>query len=355
MRVGILTYHHTTNYGATMQCLGVCDAVRMLGHEPEVIDYRHPAAQKYYLRNNLRTRSAPRNVLKWLSMRDFVGQHLPLSKRVKSGSDMSMLCKQRGYGAVIAGSDQVWDQKPKSIRGWAPEYLLDFVPDDIRKVAYAPSAGSMTSFESHAAEAARLLKRFHALSARDKNTLQLIEQTSGRSDAAYVLDPTFLPDFSKYAKAASRSKPYLLLYAEVPASLTRCVESVADSLGLEIVNIGYRFAGRSSPHIGASPAEWLGYFSKASFVITSFFHGTIFSILNRRPFITLRQSIRSIKVTDLLTRLGLEDRALDITLEGDELKKRSEALLTLDYTKPEAAIASSRDLSMRYLADALSG
>lgn len=349
MKVGILTYHHTTNYGATMQTLGVVGAVRSLGHEPVVLDWRPVSAISYYRRRLYRSKAAPQNILQHLRMKSFVDKNMPCSPRVKSPDELNTLCKKLSLDAVVVGSDQVWQLNSKSIRGWAPEYLLDFVPDGVRRVAYAPSAGAMTDFEEHSESAAQLLMRFDSLSARDLNTRDLVSRVTGRSDVAYVLDPTLIADLSHLAKKPPISDPYLLVYAELPTRHTSMVRSIASRLGLRIVSIAYRYPGESNSEIAVSPEKWLGYFANAKFIVTSFFHGTIFSIINRVPFYTMRQGHRSIKVMDLLSRLGLEDRALDIS----ETHNPSVESLGLDYSNTEEKINAARAQSIAYLEGAL--
>ena len=40
MRIGLLTYHHSANYGAVMQSYATCRALKELGHEVEFINFR---------------------------------------------------------------------------------------------------------------------------------------------------------------------------------------------------------------------------------------------------------------------------------------------------------------------------
>ena len=47
-KVGILTFHHTNNYGAVLQACSLYRAVERLGHTVEVLDYRPLAARRMY-------------------------------------------------------------------------------------------------------------------------------------------------------------------------------------------------------------------------------------------------------------------------------------------------------------------
>jgi len=58
----------------------------------------------------------------------------------------------------------------------------------------------------------------------------------------------------------------------------------------------------------ASPVDFIRYFANASFVVTSSFHGTIFSLNFKVPFISVVDDRigRDSRVTDLLDLLGAE-------------------------------------------------
>jgi hypothetical protein len=353
MRIGVLTYHHTTNYGATLQCLALCRILSSLGHATEVIDYRPHKATRFYLRDNLRTPSAAYNIIKWLKMRAFVNRYMTLSPRV-TASGLTRLCVDRRYDAVIAGSDQIWQQSPNSVRGWAPEYLLRFVPGGVRKIAYAPSSAGMIDFGGHADEARQLLNVFDHLSARDLETVRLVQALTGRHDISYVVDPTFLIDYSGLSTRPCLSD-YLLLYGQVPSALVGTVERFAADRDLRIVSVGYRFQGKAVEHISASPESWLGYFADARFIITSFFHGTVFAIINRKPFVVLDTPTKAVKVKDLLHRFGLQSRVVDMSQAEGIISRHLSISVHLDWACREAIIAGEIDKSIGYLKHALEG
>jgi polysaccharide pyruvyl transferase WcaK-like protein len=71
------------------------------------------------------------------------------------------------------------------------------------------------------------------------------------------------------------------------------------------------------------PEEWLGYIKHADFVVTNSFHGTVFSVLFNKPFITIglagKKSGLNARAKALLNRVGLEHRLLtDLTVDNVE-------------------------------------
>ena len=45
MKIGLITYHHTTNFGSLLQTYGLYKKVKDLGFECEIIDYECPCAE----------------------------------------------------------------------------------------------------------------------------------------------------------------------------------------------------------------------------------------------------------------------------------------------------------------------
>ena len=46
--IGIITFHHTLNYGATLQAYALMTCLREMGHTVELIDYRPQSAIDFY-------------------------------------------------------------------------------------------------------------------------------------------------------------------------------------------------------------------------------------------------------------------------------------------------------------------
>lgn len=348
MRVGILTFPHTTNYGATLQGFALRRAIASLGHDAGLFDYRHPRAMRVY--NGL-SRSRHFARIFWRKRRFVAFERAGMGFLSPSASDSSGLAvSARGLDAVVVGSDQVWDRT--SFRGWRPEMYLDFVGDGCRRIAYAPSCGMTGDGGEHSGFLSRTLGAFDHLSARDRNTADFVRSLTGR-EATLVLDPTFLCDFGDVTPAGRAVRePYLLVYAQLPGPCAALAREIAGRLSLKIVSVGYAFAGADRVFIEAGPAEFLRLYRDASYVVTSFFHGTIFAVLNRLPFVSFLKADKAIKVTDLLDRIGLSDRHLPT---GGEPTGPVERLLEIDYSPSEMLITEEIARSRSYLEGSLRG
>lgn len=92
----------------------------------------------------------------------------------------------------------------------------------------------------------------------------------------------------------------------------------------------------------------LGYVKKAKYVITATFHGTLFSIIFKKQFVSTTDDCQ--KIIDILERLELTDR--DIT-HIDKIENIIDK--KIDYDKVEKIKNKNREISIKYLTKALNG
>ena len=63
-------------------------------------------------------------------------------------------------------------------------------------------------------------------------------------------------------------------------------------------------------YIPASPMRMLDYFHYADYVVTDTFHGSIFSVINRKQFAVISRKTNAAKLQSLLEDLSLSDRMI---------------------------------------------
>ena len=101
------------------------------------------------------------------------------------------------------------------------------------------------------------------------------------------------------------------------------------------------------------PAEWVGLWSRAKFVVTDSFHGTAFSINFNVPFVTLvnPNSMMNSRVLSVLKITGLENRIVYDTKEDC----RKEHVLEVDFRPVNEIIREWKTKSLIFLQHALEG
>jgi hypothetical protein len=127
-----------------------------------------------------------------------------------------------------------------------------------------------------------------------------------------VLDPCL--QFAEHVdtSAAADEEPYALIYGHhFPAWLKTALQAWSRERGIRLLSVGYRNGWADEQWISAGPAEFAALMAGASAVVTNFFHGCVFALVNRKPFVSAPSAYRANKVRDLAAALGAEDRIVD--------------------------------------------
>lgn len=360
MKIGLITFHNSNNYGAVLQTLSVQNTVKKLGYDIEIIDYICPKKKNWYksfkvakhpVRMIENMINFPYLVVKNKKFKLFQEQYYQLIKNSFEGIEALRGIDTR-YDVFITGSDQVWN--PLNT-GFDKAYFLDFVTDNKRKISYAASFGiSQIPIEYHE-EYKRLLGNIKGLSVREKRGQEIIKELIDR-DSHVVLDPTLLLDkvewttFSK--EIENQGEPYVLLYTvNKSKQCNRYAQKLAKQLGCKVIKIcslGLDYLGKSKTVI-ASPEEYVGLFKNATFVVTNSFHGLAFSInLNKEFYIFLGKNINShSRMENLIQLCHLESRIIN----EDSIVMLPE--VKIDYEKVDNILEKERDNSIQFLRQAL--
>lgn len=316
-RVGLLTLPLSNNYGGILQMIALHEVLKQEGFEPILIDKK------------ARFRTAREKILNFLGMlpmQNFRGargrainarRHRRyyeslVGKRtvpVWTTRDVEKEIERLGISSALVGSDQVWRM---GYQKDADElnYFLDFGNANLTRVSYAASFGHGSwVLSDKTTEIQRCLSRFDAVSVREKSGQTICSEVFMRDDAELVLDPTLLLDSDYYLSLMLpkvRSPSVLVYVLDRQEDARRLANEIAQKKG----NLPVRVLSPSAREFVSIP-DWLSEFANAEFVVTDSFHGTIFSILFRKPFLTLLNSRRGLdRFTTLFETFGLSDRGL---------------------------------------------
>jgi exopolysaccharide biosynthesis predicted pyruvyltransferase EpsI len=122
----------------------------------------------------------------------------------------------------------------------------------------------------------------------------------------------------------------------------------AHSVGGKTISVGYRMPWCDFSFDALSPFQWLGYFAACDCVITTMFHGMIYSVLNHRDFCMLETPYRKNKVGNLLDELGLSGRMIN---ENESVKDVFSA--RIDFLKVDELLEKKCVRSKEFLLRAL--
>ena len=332
-KIGTLTFHVAHNYGAMLQAYALPKAVESLGYSCEVIHYCFPYIYEWghvqklpelcrkhgviggglrYVKRLLKGTYNPKR--RENKFERFIYDVMPVSrKEYHSPAEMSDM----DYDAILFGSDQIWNAKLTG--GIATEFVGGFhCLEKTRKIAYAASCGR-SSFNQEEKDAYYpLLKDFCGLGIREQGFCQSL--CDDGFPAKQVLDPTLLLTKEKWREMVQKTKykvvlpvkPYLLVYVfDEDPSVYKLVDALSEEYGLEVCVICYQMKDEiKGYHIydNCGPADFVRLFADATMVVTTSFHGTVFSVLFERDFLCVPHPTLHERTDSLLSLLGLDDR-----------------------------------------------
>lgn len=334
MKIAILTQPLHTNYGGNLQNFALQKVITDMGHEPVTIDRHHTVKLRTklklgYFKNLLMhfLKGTPKPLWKsyFSSKKEqaflrqditaFIDAYITKTPRLYSDKAVQAIFKENNFEAVIVGSDQCW--RPM----YSPNiytYYLDFLKDNkkIKKLAYAASFGTdeWEYTEEQTVRCKKLIQQFDLVTVREKAAVNLVAEKLNK-DAEFVLDPTLLLSKEDYMELfAGKNLPdnkgiytYILDDSDWK---TQVVETAKETLGLP------QFSNQHNKHTVNSEKipsieSWIKGFADADFVITDSFHGTVFSIIFNKPFISLVNVGRGAsRFQSILEKLDLSGRLL---------------------------------------------
>lgn len=298
MKIGILTWYKAINHGAVLQAYASCEIIRSLGYDPKVLNYSwnlyedKRKLKKIFRR--VKTFSLQKAVWfyhhkklykkKCKIFEEFIMDNLPTGK---------LFCEEKNLDAVYIGSDMVFD----ITQGYNPYMYGLGVPSNYI-FSYAASFGYTTinkiKADSHCNQIVECLSKMKAIGYRDENTKKICEELDISVEKKENIDPVLCYGFEKetalWDSKKWKGKNYVLVYAY--SSLISEKETVsqikrfAKEKELSIISCGY-YHSWCEKNIAASPQEFLEMFKYANYVITDTFHGTVFSLILHKKFVTI--------------------------------------------------------------------
>lgn len=355
MKIGILTFHRAYNYGAFLQCYSLSKklAEDIPGACVEVIDYESENMFNYYRTDLLslmfghssqafkltlrqRLSKAKMFVKKLKHNKSYIRKlksrntcfeeavsHLALSDKkliTDNRSTVIDFINEQNYDLIIVGSDAIWNDSQTS----SPNiyYLGKEIKADY--VSYAASSFGMDytlKSKDELNEIAESVKRFKLIGVRDKATEDYIKLLNISTPMLHTCDPSVFLDLTRSefnieriihileAQGIDFQKPvYGIMGGDWLGNIAR--QLIGPDAQLIALYEPNKYADYYLSDL--SPFEWAKVFSLFTMTFTHFFHGTLFSLKNGTPTMSIEwensySSKFDTKICDVLKRLNLED------------------------------------------------
>lgn len=378
MKIGIVTLPFNWNYGGILQTYALQVALKEMGHEAitinrntvlmstkmKILSFVRRTILKVVFRKDVVLRTWPTKQEEKLIRQHtdrFIVEHVATTDLFKSEADFNGIRKY-GFEAFISGSDQVW--RPK----YSPSlknHFLGFLGNDseAKRISYAASFG-VDNWEFNGQDTkvcSDLAKKYKAISVREDSAIELCKKQLG-VDAELVLDPTLLVAKEKYIalveKDGIEKMPGTLFnyVLDLTPEKVQFIQKAANQLGLVAFSStaggSFRDLGKKRLNECIFPplTQWLRGFVDAKFIITDSFHGTAFSIIFNKQFISIGNKKRGItRFSSLLKMLGLEDRLI-FDFGDDSLLKLQN---TIDFMAVNKKLEIKKKESLDFLKIAL--
>lgn len=357
MKVGILTYYGVFNHGAVLQANALKTVIRNMDHECDFVKFNRnydmiPQEQvrkynislksvalyaKYLMKKGVK--NTLYNLKKNTILKTYRNTNLPLGKRYTDYSG----------DAVAIGSDEVF-----SLEIGVNPFFYGHGLRGKKVFSYAGSFGPTTLERTRElgldALVASGLNRMDAISTRDLNSAQIVQELTGRIPEI-VCDPVILYGYEKEQQEYKpENSDYIIVYSyENNLNQPDEVASIRDYArkhGLKVYSAAY-YHGWCDKNIQATPNELLGWIRNAKMVVTDTFHGAVISIVCNTPMIVKLRGNQN-KLGFLMSEYELSGRII-----SDFTQLEAVADTMVDFDRVNGIMKERREKSMMYLRNAL--
>lgn len=362
--VGIITFHGAHNYGSSLQAYALQNTVSALGYDCEIIDFRteqqkdqyRPLTKrkgfKYILKNAYFLLNYQARAEKYRKFEEFIQNQLKVTDREYADLE-ALMGADFQFDAYISGSDQIWNNGAQDS---SPAYFLPFVKSG-KKIAYAPSFGNL-GITKGKDDVKKYLETYDMLSVREEAGQKLIRDLTGK-EVPILVDPTILLSVQKW-KTLIPEKPlisgeyiffYTLFADEGMIDIGKRLSKLT-KMPVVISNISnqYEIFSGFQKKTACGPLDFLNLIQNAVMICTSSFHGTVFSLLLHKPFISMR-GMKDNRISTLLKLTGTTQTS--ITSAEEITEERLQIIKKLDFTHIETRLENERKKGREFLEAAL--
>lgn len=365
-KVGILTFHAANNFGAVLQAYSLNLNIKKLGFDSRIINL---GSKKMYPIFNFKSKNMStiaRNVqnIKYYNkikrrnnkFEKFRNDYLNIFPKEFINTEQ-LINISKDFYALVAGSDQIWNNNPK-MKDKMDAYFINF-DGPFKKISYAASFGDDAErIHKSANKIIPWIKDFDSVAVREKEGQKFLK--SYDIDSVLTIDPTLLlskQQWEQIEKKVNIKEPYILYYSVDSKKYSiEVAKKISKEMRLPVINLvlhpksefsGFKYL------IDVAPNEFLYLIHNAKFICTNSFHGTVFSIIYEKPFVSIFNEengkiIPDNRRTTLLKNLGLEDHMATISSNINIGK-----LINYDYVSAKRKLEILKKDSINYLRNSL--
>lgn len=261
------------------------------------------------------------------------------------------------YSCVLTGSDQLWSPAglPSNF------YNLNFCKEGVKRVSYASSFGVSYIPWYQKKRTTKFLEKMDYISVRENTGATIIKKLINK-DVPVVLDPVMLlskEEWDRYipAKKIINDKYIFAYFLGKNKKYRDEVIKFSKENNLKIVTLKHldQFV-KSDESFGdislykIAPDDFLNLIRNADYIFTDSFHGSVFSIIYQKKFLTFNRYDENSKVS--------KNSRISSLMKMLEIKRRyngdiNSILEEIDYNKLNLLLQNEKEKSIFYLNKAL--
>lgn len=330
-KIGIISYNiygNFTNYGSALQSWALHQAVRAIGdYEPVLVDYcpdiladknpLDPFKNMWDKDEESRRQcelTMPAIRENYYKFDRFYTEEFERTKTKYNSTNFDSVMEKEKLDGFICGSDTIFCMDEF---GFDDGFYANYNCMKNNSVAYAASFGDPTLSKENCELLNQRLKNFKAFGLRENLMLSYVREHTD-VEVERVVDPTLLLTEHDYAKIVKKHRledeKYLLYYSRryLP-KMEEYAEKLAKENGWKIIDISLRATNAEKGHrmfYEAGVEEFLSLVKNAEYVVTNSFHGMIFAVQFRRPFVIFAREQCNNKIDEILELFGLKEHML---------------------------------------------
>lgn len=381
MKLAIITHPLRNNYGGILQNFALQKVLEDQGHDVFTID-RQPGLRlrtkvlSIGKRAFLKLKGKKVRLVGWPSKnqeaiinqntRAFVDKYIKLTNEITNNKQIPGICEKYHFEGFVVGSDQVWR---RSVERTNDVEFLRFIEGNprVKKVAFSASFG-VADWEYNDEETkkyAGLAQQFDSISVREASGVDLCRKYLN-VDAVHLLDPTMLLNKDVYIdlishyekKNVAEGEDVFVYVLDRAGEKNKIIEHIERKLGsnsFEVMPLKKFGVGTDGDFeidncIFPQVESWIHAFERAKFVITDSFHGTVFSIIFNKPFISIINEKRgAARFYSLLKMFGLENRIVRISEDLNKIDFSEK----MDFNQVNAILEKEKVRAFDFLKNSL--
>lgn len=357
---GVVSYNiycNFTNYGSALQSWALTQTLQKIGYNAKLVDYcpdiltdKDPLNpfenmwDKDEESHHMCELTMPAIRINYEKFDRFYHEQFHKTKKKYTSANFNEIIVDEQLDGFVCGSDTIFCPDEFGIDDG---YYANYECMRGNSVAYAASFGDPHFTEESYQILNARLQNFKAFGLRENLMIPYVKDHTS-VPVQNVIDPTLLltsEDYDRIAESRIIQEKYLLLYARrYNPVMTEYAEKLAKENGWKIINISLRATNAERGHqmyYEAGVEEFLSLVKYAKYVVTNSFHGMIFSVQYRRPFVVFSREQCDTKIEELLALFGLCDRML---INGTESFRE-----IIDYNAVHSNIETARRESIQFL------